>query len=112
MSTFKPVEFSESITALQVLHDLDLSDLDDESVDPPTPSPGQMAKGGDDSRGRCTTPMRSGDANISPLLTSAVRRRISKVFRTPYDYDNREEMKTEKHSMHDREQGETSDKES
>jgi hypothetical protein len=111
-STFKPVEFSESITASQVLHDLDLSDSDDESVDPPMPSPGQMAKGGDNSRGRCTTPMRSGDANISPPLTSAVRRRISKVFRTLYDYDDREEMKTEKHSMHDREQGEKSDKES
>jgi hypothetical protein len=73
-STFKPVEFDEGITALQVLEDLDLSESDDEGVAAPTHSPSEMAEGGNNSVGRRPSFMRRGGANISRPLRSAVRR--------------------------------------
>lgn len=73
-STFKPVEFDEGITALQVLEDLDLSESEDEGVAAPTHSPSEMVESGNNSVGRRPSFMRRGGSNISRPLRSAVRR--------------------------------------
>ena len=126
-SAFKPMEFDEGVTAAQMLQDLDLPDSDDESLGPATLSPGEMAKIGGNIGGLRSSFIRRGSATIGLQLRSSMTR-FSKhrpslsidgagqvlasktVSGTPYDYDEREEMKNEKPSMHDGEQGEKSDK--
>jgi hypothetical protein len=66
------VEYNESFTAVQVLQDLDLSNLEDEGVDPPIYWPGQV-DGGGSSGGRRVFQRSSTGIGI-PLGPTAVRR--------------------------------------
>jgi hypothetical protein len=68
------VEYNESFTAAQVLQDLDLPDSEDEGVESPTYSPGQV-DGGGSSGGRCGSFLRGCSTSIGiPLGPTAVMR--------------------------------------
>jgi len=69
LSTFKPVEYDESVTAAQVLQDLDLSESEDEGVDPSTHS---MSDGGGSIGGRRGSFLQRSSSGIGKPLGTAV----------------------------------------
>ena len=85
LSTFKPVEYDESVTAAQVLQDLDLSDSEDEGVDPSTHS---MAYGGGSIGGRRGSFLQRSSSGIGKPLGTAVGRFSKRTSLDPYDSDD------------------------
>ena len=84
-STFKPVEYDEIVTAAQVLQDLDLSDSEDEGVDPPTHS---MTDGGGSRGGRRGSFSRRSSSGIGKPLRTAVGQFSKRRSLDLYDSDD------------------------
>ena len=85
LSAYKPVEYDESVTAAQVLQDLDLSDSEDEGVDPSTHS---MAYGGGSIGGRRGSFLQRSSSGIGKPLGTAVGRFSKRTSLDPYDSDD------------------------